>query len=307
MSKNRFLTYVALASMMLCLVNSCQRKTSYYIDAGSAAGLRKMLRYTGDNMYLLSSHRGGPEPNYPENCIATFENTLRHCYSMMEIDPRYTKDSVIIVHHDNTLERTTTGKGQVADFTFTELQQLRLKDKKGNATDHRLQTLDEMLQWAKGKTILVLDRKNVSVEERARKITEHHAESCAIVMAYNFQEAQACYRLNPDMMMQVFIKDSAEIVRFEQTGVPWENVVVFIGHQNPEDMSVCRALHEKGVLCIRGTSRNLDREFIEGKVDCIEALKTGYHALYDEGVDIIETDIPVPLGSMIKQRIHLLK
>jgi len=78
--------YFVVASMLLCLVFSCQNQRSCYIDTGSAAGLKKLLHYTGDNMYLLCAHRGGAEPDYPENCIATFENTLRHCYAMMEID-----------------------------------------------------------------------------------------------------------------------------------------------------------------------------------------------------------------------------
>ena len=299
---------LVIAAMMLWAF-SCQTQTqtSCYIDAGSADGLKKFLRYTGDNMYLLSAHRGGPEPNFPENCIATFENTLRHCYAMMEIDPRYTQDSIIVVHHDNTLDRTTTGQGRVAHFTFAELQQLHLKDMEGNPTQYQIQTLDEMLRWARGKTILVLDKKDVSVVERARKVTELQAESCAVVMAYNFDEALACYRLNPNIMMQVFIKNEAEIIRFEQTGIPWENVVVFTSHQKPEDMSVYHALHEKGVLCIMGTSRNLDRQYLEGKAPDIHALKEGYHTLYEGGVDILETDIPVPVSSIIRQHIRSSK
>jgi glycerophosphoryl diester phosphodiesterase len=47
---------------------------------------------------------------------------------MFEIDPRITKDSVVVLMHDATLDRTTTGTGRVADHTWAELQQLRLKD-----------------------------------------------------------------------------------------------------------------------------------------------------------------------------------
>jgi len=286
----------------ICLLMSCQdQPTHYYLDAGSADGLKQLLRYTGDNLNLLTAHRGGPEPDFPENCIATFEHTLRHCYAMMEMDPRYTKDSVVIVHHDNTLDRTTTGKGRVADFTYDELKLLKLKDMKGNPTEYHLETLDEMLQWAKGKTVLVLDKKDVSLEDRVRIITKHRAESCAMVMAYNFKEAQTCYRLNPNVMMQIFIKNDAEIEQFEQTGVPWENVIVFIGHQKPEDKSFYKTLHQKGVLCVMGTSRNYDLEYSKGKVENIEALKTQYNTLFDEGIHIIETDIPVPLSKIIKQ------
>ena len=49
-------------------------------------------------------------PGYPENCIETFENTLSHMPSFFEIDPQMTRDSVIVLMHDPTIDRTTTGK-----------------------------------------------------------------------------------------------------------------------------------------------------------------------------------------------------
>ena len=58
---------------------------------------------------------------YPENCIATFEHTLQHTFSILEIDLQFTKDGQIVLHHDPTLDRTTTGTGPVADHTLKEL------------------------------------------------------------------------------------------------------------------------------------------------------------------------------------------
>ena len=43
------------------------------------------------------------------------------------------------------------------------------------------QTLPEMLEWAKGKAILVLDRKDIPIEARIRMVEDHKAEACAIV------------------------------------------------------------------------------------------------------------------------------
>ena len=135
---------------------------------------------TPGNAAAGQRHRGGPQKNLPENCLATFENTLRHTFAVMEIDPRYTKDGAIVLHHDAQLERTTTGHGLVAKFTLQELKQLRLKDPNGTVTEHQIPTLDEALEWARGKTILILDQKDVPVAARVRKIEEHKAEaSCS--------------------------------------------------------------------------------------------------------------------------------
>lgn len=275
----------------------------HYIDAHTTQRLREIFRYTGDSVSFLSSHRGGPEKNLPENCIATFANTLKHTWSIMEIDPRYTKDSAMILHHDPTLQRTTTGQGRVSDFTLKELKKLRLKDMEGNVTRYRIPTFEEVLKWAHGKTILLLDKKDVPIEARIKIIEDYKAEAYTIVMAYTFEEAKQCYRLNKNIMMQVFISSPEKVREFDQTGIPWENIVAFVGHKKPDDPVVFQMIHQKGALCILGTSRNLDLEYLDGKVANIEELENGYNALYREGADILETDIPVQVSKVVAKRL----
>ena len=249
-----------------------------HIDSPQA--LKQFFRYSPDRVPFVSAHRGGARKGYPENCLATFENTLRHTPAMMEVDPRYTKDSVIVLLHDPTLDRTTNGKGKVADFTWAQLQQLQLKDSEGNLTDYKIPTLDEALVWARGKTILILDKKDVPLAVRVQKIQEHKAEAYALVMAYNFDEARQCYGLSKDIMMEVFVPSQAKLAEYEQTGVPWENSVVFIAHAKAQDKALYGLLHQKGVMCIIGSSRIYDQEFTLGKTG-------GYADIINEGADII--------------------
>jgi glycerophosphoryl diester phosphodiesterase len=56
--------------------------------------IKAFFHYTPDRIPFVSSHRGGPAKGFPENCIATFENTLQKTWSILEVDPRYTKDSI---------------------------------------------------------------------------------------------------------------------------------------------------------------------------------------------------------------------
>lgn len=279
---------------------SCRnKKCKHYINVRTTEDLRAIFKYTGDSISFLSSHRGGPEKNFPENCIATFDNTLKHTWSVMEIDPRYTKDSVIVIHHDPTLRRNTTGHGRVSDFTLKELKKLRLKDIEGNVTNYHILTLRKVLKWAKGKTILFLDKKDVPIEMRVKMIEECKAETYAIVMAYSFEEAKLVYRLNKNIMMQVFINSPEKVREFDQIGVPWNNIVAFVGHKEPADPALFDMIHQKKSLCIMGTSRNIDREYIDGKVSNMEELKDDYNALLRKGVDVIETDIPVSVSLVI--------
>ncbi|HEY2414684.1 MAG TPA: glycerophosphodiester phosphodiesterase family protein [Pirellulaceae bacterium] len=278
---------------------SAAEPAQHYIDAKTPQGLMDLLKYTGEPLPLVSGHRGGAAIGFPENCIPTFEHTLANTFAMLEIDPRYAKDGTIVVHHDATLERTTTGKGPVTDFTLAELKQLRLKDLKGNVTDFQMPTLDELLEWARGKAILVLDQKDVPPLTRVKKIEEHKAEAYAMVIVSNFKDVKACYDQNPNVMMEIFIANLDKVAEFDKLGVPWKNVVPFVGHVVPEDPKLYEAIHARGACCMIGTSRNLDRRVSSGQVSDIKELEPEYHAFLKRGADLIETDIPAQLGPLL--------
>jgi glycerophosphoryl diester phosphodiesterase len=278
---------------------SGQLPALHTIDPQTPEGLRALLKHDGDSLHLVSAHRGGARQAYPENCIATFANTLRHTFAMMEVDPRYTRDGSIVLHHDATLDRTTNGRGPVADHTRAELKALRLKDPEGNLTEYVMPTLDEALEWARGKTILVLDQKDVPVEAWVRKIEEHHAEAYAILIVYSLKDARLCYAMNKHIMMEVMVTSREKFEAFDRTGVPWSNIVAFVGHSPPQDSGLCEVIHAQGASCMAGSSRNIDRKFIDRHVTGIEALSKEYRALMDKGVDLIETDLPREVGQLL--------
>lgn len=301
---------VMLAVHVVCVfsvmhANGQDKEVLHYIDPGSPAGLREIFRYTGERVPFLSAHRGGPEKHLPENHTVTFENTLKHTWSVLEIDPRFTKDSVFIVHHDPVLQRTTTGEGKVTDFTYEELKKLQLKDMQGNVTPYKLQTLKEVIDWARGKTILILDQKEAPLDAYISIVEEMNAESFVIIMADSFDDVKRIYGRNKNIMMQVFIGSPEGVAEFDTIGVPWENIVAFVSHQIPDDNTIFKKIHEKGALCILGTSRHLDREITRGKVNDISALKDKYNALFIMGADILETDIPVEVSKVVFDKVSI--
>jgi glycerophosphoryl diester phosphodiesterase len=289
-----------LALSLVALVCCGQSAWAQYrIDAKTPDGLKDLLAHSADPLPLVSAHRGGPQAGFPENCIATFENTLQHTFAMLEVDPRYTKDGAIVLHHDPSLDRTTTGKGLLADHTLSEVKQLKLKDTAGSVTKFQISTLDEALEWARGKAILVLDQKDVPVPARVKKIEEHKAEAYAMLIVYSFKEAQACYSLNPNIMMEVMVPNREKFEEFDKLGVPWRNVIAFVGHIPPEDPAIYELIHGKGANCLIGTSRNLDRQIITKQTTDIKQLEPGYRAFMKRGADVIETDIPTHLGPLM--------
>jgi glycerophosphoryl diester phosphodiesterase len=68
----------------------------------------------------LFAHRGGGSLA-PENTLAAVKLGQSLGYRAHEFDVKLTKDNVAMLLHDTTLERTTSGKGRAADFTWQEL------------------------------------------------------------------------------------------------------------------------------------------------------------------------------------------
>jgi len=93
----------------------------------------------------VCAHRGASE-THPENTLPAFQEAIRLGAHMIELDVRMTKDGELILLHDDTLDRTTNGKGNVSDFNLAEVKRLDAgawKDSKFTGT--RIPTLSEAI------------------------------------------------------------------------------------------------------------------------------------------------------------------
>src|SRR5213593_1749186 len=103
------------------------------VVAGSVGG-------QGEPATLLAAHRGGAAL-WPENSLLAFRNAIALGADFIEFDVHLSKDGQLVVIHDPTLERTTTGAGPVKDRTVAELKAVRLKDRTGAVTGETVPTL----------------------------------------------------------------------------------------------------------------------------------------------------------------------
>lgn len=182
-----------------------QAQALHTLDFKNPEEMYAYFTFTTDKK-IIAGHRGTIENGMPENSIAAMEEVLRWTPAIFEVDPRLTKDGVAVMVHDATLERTTTGMGKVSDYTWKELQQLRLKDHAGNATSYRINTLDEMITWAKGKTILNLDKKDMPLEMTAEIIRKHNAYAWVWVTVHTVEQAKFYLDKNPKQYMSMHIR-----------------------------------------------------------------------------------------------------
>lgn len=72
---------------------------------------------------IVAGHRGWKSA-YPENTLLSFQRAIELGVDMLEFDLRFSKDNVVMVIHDQTVDRTTNGTGKVSDLTCAELKQL---------------------------------------------------------------------------------------------------------------------------------------------------------------------------------------
>jgi glycerophosphoryl diester phosphodiesterase len=290
----RLLALALLIGGCSSLLQAQKLKNLHTLQVKTSAELHQFFRYTGEDIPLISGHRGGTTKGFPENCIATFENTLRFTPAFFEIDPRLTKDSVIVLMHDATLDRTTTGTGKVSDYTWEELKQLKLKDAAGQVTQHRIPTLDEVIKWSKGKTILNLDKKDVPLAMIAKKLQEHQAETHVMLTVHNARQAQYYYQHNSKRMFSAFVRTKKEFEDFEQSGVPWSQIMAYVGPENkPENKELFDLLHARGVMCMISAAPTYD------KLPDPEARKKAYQETFRSGADVLESDLPIEAAAAI--------
>jgi glycerophosphoryl diester phosphodiesterase len=106
---------------------------------------------------LVAAHRCDWR-NAPENSLQGLRNCIAMGVDIAEIDVQMTKDRQLVILHDKTLDRTTTGTGPVKQYTLDSLRKLYLKDGLGVPTRHMIPTLQEFLDEAKGRIILFIDK-----------------------------------------------------------------------------------------------------------------------------------------------------
>lgn len=135
--------------------------------------LLSKLNDGGKSDYVMIFAHRGDWRNAPENSIQAYQSCIDAGFDGIEIDVQMTKDSAIVMMHDQTIDRTTTGKGKVSDYTLAELKELYLKSPIGVVTRQRIPTFDEVLEIAKGKILIQVDKWQ-PVKEKVVEIARRH-------------------------------------------------------------------------------------------------------------------------------------
>lgn len=126
--------------------------------------IREKLINRDPNSVIVVSHRGDWR-NFPENSLGAIDNAIKMGVDIVEVDVKRTQDGQLILMHDHTLNRTTTGKGKISECTLDSIRKLKLRNGCNIRTIHHVPTLEEALLHAKGKIMLNLDQADLYFDQ----------------------------------------------------------------------------------------------------------------------------------------------
>jgi glycerophosphoryl diester phosphodiesterase len=115
-----------------------------------------------------------------------------------------------------------------------------------------------------------------------------------MLISYTLNQAEKVYRLAPEFMQSVSIRNLEEHHRWKQSMIPPSRTIAFTGTRK-SPAALYQKLHADGVACIFGTLGNIDAQ-AASQGDEI------YIKLIGEGVDIFATDRPLALLKILKSK-----
>ncbi|MFT8871776.1 MAG: glycerophosphodiester phosphodiesterase [Sporolactobacillus sp.] len=228
----------------------------------------------------IIAHRGS-KSNRPENTIAAFKEAMRVGSDGIELDVHLTKDQKVVVIHDDKVNRTTNGKGQVKNFTLEELKQLDagswFSPKYG---EERIPTLIEVLNLlADYRGLLNIEFKtdrNIypGIEARVFQLVKQYRPDDAVVYSsFNHESLIRMKQIDPEA--------ETALLLWERLADPWRYT----------EQTGASAQHLWEASAFSETTAQLHAHNIKVRAWTVNKPKN-MHIGFNVGVDALITDYP---------------
>jgi len=160
---------------------------------------------------LVIAHRGD-SAHRPENTLSAFQSAVEIGAALVEFDVQLTRDGHVVVIHDPTVDRTTSGRGSVGEMTLAELRKLSAGYPARFGSEYlgeRIPTLPEALSFLRGRVRAMVEIKADSVTDddlggiEARTIEEVRRQGMAADLAlvsFDTRALRRCRDLAPEIV-----------------------------------------------------------------------------------------------------------
>lgn len=219
-----------LLTALFFLFTSCNVNRYAAYPPKNASHLIQQLHNPQHAGVMVAAHRGDWR-NAPENSILALENSIAMGVDIMEIDLKKTKDGVLILMHDRTIDRTTSGKGKPEDYTWQEIQKFTLRNGLGRITEHKIPTFKEFLLAAKGRILIDVDKGYDYFLDVVKLLRETGTLEQTIINVNDnttLDEVEAKYGKVPEdiiLMPIVAFKDKAKAQQVIKSYLPRRNTI----------------------------------------------------------------------------------
>ena len=163
------------------------------------------------NAPLVIAHRGA-SVYAPENTIAAFRLAAEFGADAVELDAKLTVDGKIVVHHDRTLDRTTTGTGPIKDRSLEELQHLDAGSHFNlSYAGERIPTLNEVFRTVANRLLINIELSNYSdpfdrlPEAVVKLVQEFGLEKRVLLSSFNPVGLLKVRKLAPEIQLGLLV------------------------------------------------------------------------------------------------------
>lgn len=269
--------------------------------------IRHKLLTKDTTSVLVVAHRGDWR-DFPENSMQAIESAISMGVDIVEVDIQRTRDGVLVLMHDKTIDRTTTGKGLVSELTIDSLQHIFLRNGCAIRTKYRVPTLEEVLKRVKGRVMLNLDKAEPYLPELYELLERTKTIDHVIIKgAKSAKEIKTLYApyLKKLLYMPIVSLDKADakehIRAFSKELQPVAFELTFRTPDNPLPYKLKEELRGKALIWY-----NTLWDTLSGGHDDDTALdnpdKVYGHLIDNLNANIIQTDRPRQLLDYLKKR-----
>ena len=183
---------------------------------------------------LVFAHRGFGDLA-PDNSLYAVERALQAGVDGVDVDGQLTRDGELVIFHDLSVDRLTSGTGRVGDKTLADMLALDLGPRYDPAVRGAyVRTFEDFLRTVKGRGILMVELKvpglaPSGIEERAVEIIQKHdAHEDVVLSSFNPLVLHRVKRLDPRVRTALIFMDTnwnpeliAEIKPADLVNLPW--------------------------------------------------------------------------------------
>ena len=275
-----------------------------FVVQGQTSRVDTLLQYMHDKgqskHVMIFAHRGNWR-NSAENSLQAFQDCINEGIDGIEVDLQMTKDGVLVIMHDETIDRTTTGSGKVSDHTIDQLRQLYLLNPIGVKTRQRIPTFEEVLILAKDKILIQVDKWKAYGKQVAELAKKHGCERQIVlrttdnstVTKKNYGESLNNLLLMPVLVCKGGDTDGQKLKDFTQN---YSSPVMSLSFTH-EDFPILKRIPELKRAGYRIWLNSLWDTFNAGHDDeqAVTNPDNSYGWLLNLGADIIFSDNPMLL------------